>query len=81
MNMTKRVINWKYFIGWKLFMYFSFLLVYFNCFYFVRQYTRLNNEVGMLKQEVYAVNQLVETTKSESEDPYIYICNSYRDWQ
>lgn len=72
MDMTKRVINWKYFIGWKLFMYISFLLVYFNCFYFVRQYTRLNMEVDMLKQEVYAVNQLVETMKSEPEDSHIY---------
>lgn len=69
MKIEKRVLNWKYFIGWKLFMYISFLLVYFNCFYFVQQYTILNNEVDMLKQEVYVVNQLVETAKNEPEKP------------
>ena len=67
MNIPKREINWKYFIGWKLFMYFSFLLIYFNCFYFVRQYSELKNEIAYLESSVVELQSQFISTESTND--------------
>lgn len=68
--MGNRVINWKYFIGWKIFMYFSFLLVYFNCFYFVRQYSLLKQDITNLESTIVELQGqfLTKETKNVSVD-------------